>query len=302
MRSLLASIRTLVLPYGATTPPEIILDGTTGRIKVIAANGAEIDIAPEASGPQIQFYPASFPANSNPGIIDGFNSNGFGVFLQGPTVSGHVHTGNISVSAEDDVRPATAQITAQQTTVFSDALTIEGETGAACPTSITGDVTLTGSESISGTLGVTGQANLNGGAVITGNETVSGTVTASTSLLSPRGDAEISGAAETRHTATLINSWTATGDIAPGVGITYMMNLAPANSIHVRIAITGGTTSAGVALNSAVPAAYRPASKHLFGAFGTSAAVRLSYTTGGQFLLDSPSGALVFYEGDITLD
>jgi len=45
-----------VLPAGATGPPEIILDDTTGKITVIAANGSRIEINPNNASPVIQFF------------------------------------------------------------------------------------------------------------------------------------------------------------------------------------------------------------------------------------------------------
>lgn len=47
---------TFVIPTGATGPPEIILDGTTGKITVIAANGSRIEINPNNASPVIQFF------------------------------------------------------------------------------------------------------------------------------------------------------------------------------------------------------------------------------------------------------
>ncbi len=42
MRSVLAALRTLVLPYGQTSGQRIVLDGTTGRISVYDPSGVEI--------------------------------------------------------------------------------------------------------------------------------------------------------------------------------------------------------------------------------------------------------------------
>jgi hypothetical protein len=60
MRSFLAALRSLVLPYGATSGPRIILDGIKGLIQVINSGGI-IQLDPNATIPIISFISPSSP-------------------------------------------------------------------------------------------------------------------------------------------------------------------------------------------------------------------------------------------------
>jgi hypothetical protein len=55
MRSFLAALRTLVLPYGATTGPRVILDGIMGLIRLIGGSGSSMELDPTSTIPIIRF-------------------------------------------------------------------------------------------------------------------------------------------------------------------------------------------------------------------------------------------------------
>src|SRR5690242_391506 len=92
MRSLIASLRTLILPWGATAPPRIVLDGTTGVITVFGADGNTVKITPSgvASEPEIDF---GVNGIANPGYVFAFGPAPATLALSSPTSTGRTGSG-----------------------------------------------------------------------------------------------------------------------------------------------------------------------------------------------------------------
>jgi hypothetical protein len=68
MKSFFAALRSLVLPFGATSGPRIVLDGVNGRIQIISPSGSQITEFADANFAEIDLQP---PDTATPGTSFG---------------------------------------------------------------------------------------------------------------------------------------------------------------------------------------------------------------------------------------
>jgi len=270
MRSFLASLRTLVLPFGVTSGPRIVLDGVTGKITAYAANGSRIEINPNNSSPVIQFFSR-----------DGTNDAFINTVVNAATTQADLGINSGKFTPGDGVQRRGRLFFNDSADIVT--FSVIKESSAA---DMGGNVLLTAE------LGEFGYHDTAAG---TKNKI---TFNATQAFASVPIHAEVAGVAETWHSVSAgpgyQNSWADRGAGFPP--LSYRKIVSPPNCIHIAGQASGGTIPTSVVFT--LPAGYRPANEIVV---NNSTGV-IAVATNGNVSIIGAGSAFVQFSAVIPLD
>jgi hypothetical protein len=254
VRSVLAGLRTLVLPFGATSGARIVADGTTGRIYVYNSAGDLIALLTPSTYTN---GPTSVVAGFYTGVLDGATSDQYigldpvgspSLDMKLPRAGGidyspaFVEAANFGSPNFNGYILARSPLATTQTTGTDDArvMIINRSTNGVAPSSV--DIRADQFQ-------IYGRINLaNSSGVL---------VTPAT----PKIEAVLTGTVETWHAVVFQNGWSNVG----GVNVTaqYRQVACPPQCVQLVGTIAPGTKTDGTILFN-LPAGYRPAHDQFF--------------------------------------